>query len=193
MPWVYEMFQNLLGGDATSSLVQEYIRPKPGDSILDIGCGPGRILEYLPSDVEYVGFDMDQEYIDAAKKKYGSRGRFECKKVGRDVIEGLQAFDIVIAVGVVHHLNDADAVQLFQLAHRALAPGQRLMTLDGCYVKGQHPIARWLLSKDRGTYIRSPEEYESIARQVFERVEVNVRHDGLRVPYTRAIITSTKD
>lgn len=66
MPAIYSLFRNLVGGDSfNKSVVKEYIRPRQGDRILDIGCGPGIIVPYLP-EVEYIGFDASQEYIKAA-------------------------------------------------------------------------------------------------------------------------------
>ena len=61
----YRFFSSIVGGHARSLYVEKYVRAKDGDKILDIGCGPGDILEYLPR-VEYLGFDMNQRYIEKA-------------------------------------------------------------------------------------------------------------------------------
>src|SRR5579871_2599938 len=69
-PWVYQLFFNVIGAPERSRiLVRDYIRPRPGDRILEIGCGPGTIVPYLP-DSEYVGFDLSEEYIEQARKKF---------------------------------------------------------------------------------------------------------------------------
>jgi len=54
----------------------------------------------------------------------------------------------------VHHLDDAEATKLFDLARSVLRPAGRLITFDGCYVPGQSPAARWILSRDRGQFVR---------------------------------------
>lgn len=75
-PVIYEAFQHLMGAKALrASLVHDYIKPKAGMSLLDIGCGPATILEHLPS-INYWGIDASQTYIDLARRKYGDRGRF---------------------------------------------------------------------------------------------------------------------
>jgi len=77
--------------------IDKYVKPKDGDKILDIGCGTADILEYLPN-VEYLGFDMNNRYIQFALQKYGNRGKFFCKKVNLDVLDNKVLFDIIMAL-----------------------------------------------------------------------------------------------
>jgi len=189
LPAGYRIFRWMMGGEsAWKTYLAEYVKPAPGNKILDIGCGPADVLNYLP-DVNYTGLDISQEYICSAKKRFGSKGRFWCGDVGLAAIEGEQGtFDLVLATGVIHHLDDAQAARLFDLARLALCPNGRLVTLDGCYVPQQSRIARWLLSKDRGEFVRTREDYLRLALARFSKVEPHLRHDLLRVPYTHLIM-----
>ena len=85
--------------------LNEYVKPGRGRKVLDIGCGPADILNYMP-DVQYTGFDISREYIAAAQKRFGNKGRFFCDDVGMINIErewgASQSGD---GVGVVHHLG----------------------------------------------------------------------------------------
>ena len=185
---LYSLFQRIIGGFVVRSIyAKEYVRPKVNDKILDIGCGPADILRYLPS-VEYLGFDMSQKYINSARKRFGNRGTFLCKKVSREAIDRISSFDIVLAYGIIHHLNDDEALQLFELSRSVLKPGGRLVTLDGCYVDEQSPVARYILSKDRGQYVRTKEGYLNLASKIFSDIKVNIRNDLLRIPYTIIIM-----
>ncbi|CCH06365.1 Uncharacterised protein [Achromobacter xylosoxidans] len=83
-------------------------------------------------------------------------------------------------------------MDLFDIAYRSLKPGGRLVTIDGCYVPGQARLARYLLSKDRGEFVRSQPQYEALARSAFSNIAVHVRHDFLRVPYTHIIMECTR-
>ena len=188
-PAGYRLFGSMVGGAAAwRTYLTEYAKPAPGDKILDIGCGPADVLNFLPA-VNYTGLDISPEYIGSARKRFGSRGRFCCGDVGLATIEGEQGtFDLVLAIGVIHHLDDAQATRLFDLARRALRPTGRLVTYDGCYVPQQSRIARWLLAKDRGKFVRTREEYLRLARARFSKVEPHLRHDLLRVPYTHLIL-----
>jgi hypothetical protein len=39
-PRLYSRFADCIGGDARSVYTREYVRPAPGQRIIDIGCGP---------------------------------------------------------------------------------------------------------------------------------------------------------
>lgn len=187
VPAVYRLWNWLARGSAEAKFVKEYVKPKPNDRVLDIGCGPGNMVPYLPS-VDYVGFDASESYIKTARKKYRDRGTFICELVSKQSLEERASFDIALASGILHHLDDAEALQLFELAWTALKPGGRLISMDGCFVDDQSYFARWFISRDRGKFVRTPEEYVKIASQVFSKVEVNIRHDLLRIPYTLLIL-----
>ena len=60
------------------------------------------------------------------------RGQFFSGKVDLAHIDRLGAgsFDIVIAHGLLHHLDDRQATELFALARAALRPGGRLIIID---------------------------------------------------------------
>jgi SAM-dependent methyltransferase len=188
---VYGALQKLLlRSGSRERYVREFVRPFPGCRILDIGCGPADILEYLPQSVgAYAGFDMNPGYIEAARRRWGGRGSFRCEKVEAATLPAGEAYDIVLANGIVHHLDDAEAGQLFAIARRALKPGGRLVTYDNVYLEGQHWFARWLIGRDRGRAVRSRAAYEALARASFPRVDGAVLHDTLRVPYTILIMT----
>jgi SAM-dependent methyltransferase len=191
-PKIFNLFSKIVGGNVLSVFVQKYIRPVEGEKILDIGCGTAVILSYLPS-VEYFGLDKSQTYIKYARKRFGKRGRFLANSVGEEVINRLShlSFDKVLAKGVLHHLNDDEASQLFKLAKSALKNGGRLITLDGCYMHGQSWIAGLILSKDRGKYVRTKDEYLSLVSKFFTDVHVSLHHDLLRIPYTHIVMECT--
>jgi SAM-dependent methyltransferase len=189
LPAAYRLFRGMMGGESAWRIyLAEYVKPAPGEKVLDLGCGPADVLNYLP-DVNYTGLDISPEYICSAEQHFGSKGRFYCGDVGLATIEGEQGtFDLVLATGVIHHLDDAQAAKLFDLASLALCPAGRLVTFDGCYVPQQSRIARWLLARDRGKFIRTREEYMRLALARFSKVEPHLRHDLLRIPYTHLIL-----
>ena len=188
---VYGALQRLLlRSGSRERYVCEFVRPFPGCRILDIGCGPADILEYLPQNLgAYAGFDMNPGYIEAAQRRWGGRGSFRCEKVEAATIGERGAHDIVLANGIVHHLDDAEAARLFEVAQLALKPGGRLVTYDNVYVEGQHWFARWLIGRDRGKAVRTRAAYEALARASFPRVDSAILHDTLRVPYTILVMT----
>jgi SAM-dependent methyltransferase len=193
VPSIYKLFGYLIGFPrGRRLLVNHYVCPQQGDRVLDIGCGPGAMFPYLPN-VEYVGFDASEDYIQAAKEQYGNRATFYCDQVNAETITKHSEFDLVLAIGILHHLDDTEAFQLCHLAKSALKPGGRFITFDGCYVSGQSPIAHYLLNRDRGQNVRDRQGYTKIVSQVFSKdVVVTIREDLLRIPYTHIILECTK-
>lgn len=185
---VYSMFENAVGATRARRLfLERHAKPHTGDRVLDIGCGPADILAELPS-VEYHGFDLSPAYIDAARKRFGSRGTFHVQAVTRDVLKDYAGFDLVLAIGVLHHLDDAVALDLFGIAKEALKAGGRLVTMDGCFAPGQSPLARYLLQNDRGRFVRDEAGYLALARRVFPDARATVTSELLRVPYTHCVM-----
>ena len=191
LPQAYQLYWTLIGGAARSRiLVQEYIRPKPGDRILEIGCGPGTIVPYLPQ-AEYVGFDANCNYVEKARKRF-PHAKFICERVSEYTLPQKSYFNVVLALGIVHHLDDRESVQLFRIAHEALRPGGRLVTLDGVWAGKQSRTERYLLAKDRGRFVRSEPEYVKLASEVFSQIKSNIRPRLLRIPYTHIILECVK-
>jgi cyclopropane fatty-acyl-phospholipid synthase-like methyltransferase len=187
LPAAYNLWWRVVGGPAWAKvLVGQYIQPRAGVRILEIGCGPGTIAGYLP-DTEYVGFDVSSKYIEMARKRF-PQAQFVCERVSQFSLAKQQSFDAVLALGIVHHLDDQEARQLFQVAYDALKSGGKLITFDGVWTNDQSAAARWLLERDRGEYVRNETEYVKIASEVFANVRASVRHDLIRIPYTHLIL-----
>lgn len=191
-PKVFRLFNRLVtSGRSWRVFIDDHLRPGSGDRVLDIGCGVGDVLEYL-SDVDYHGFDGSAEYIETARKTYGDRGNFECALISKFNLGELEgSFERVIASGILHHLDDDEAITLLETAQAALVPGGRLVTLDGCYTDGQGPVSRWLLSLDRGDHVRRDFEYVDLIERVFDDVDFTVYDDLLRIPYAHIIVAAS--
>lgn len=188
VPAVYELFENLVGAArCRATFVSDHARPRTGDRVLDIGCGTAAILAHLPA-VDYCGYDISESYIAAARQRFGTRGRFFAAPLDEHSLAAERPFDLVLAMGLLHHLADDEAVRLLTICGAALAPGGRLVTLDPCFDDEQSRIARRIISCDRGQNVRPLAAYRELASTVFNRTAANLRNDLLRIPYTHAIL-----
>jgi len=183
-PWAYETLQTLLGADrGRKRFVAQDLKPRAGDRVLDIGCGTARLAGYLGA-VTYVGFEPNAEYV--------AQGRVE--NAGRDVTlhagffdaaaaAALHPFDLVIVSAVLHHMDDAQADELFGLLARVTKADGRVVTLDNVYVEGQNAVAKQIIRMDRGQNIRTPEGYTALPKRHFARCSGRVLHQRW-IPYT---------
>lgn len=182
--FVYRTYQLIVkkrGSDL--DYVTKYIQPKNDSIILDIGCGPGTFLEYYSDGVKYDGFDINQDYINYAKAKYGIRGNFECKPVNDSLNFGLKKYDIITANALFHHISDDDASSLLKTVSKLLKDGGYLVTLDPVYVKNQNFISKKMIQLDRGQNIRDELQFKKLASTYFNKIDSYYEDDYYIFPF----------
>jgi SAM-dependent methyltransferase len=186
-PAVYNLWSQAVGGKrAQTMLVRDHVLPWPGARVLDLGCGTGELLDFL-GDVRYTGVDVSEDYIASAREHYGNRAEFFVGDATS--IETLvEEFDLALAVGVLHHLDDAGARGMFKIAASALRQNGRMITIDPTFVEDQSRLARFTIAHDRGNNVRSPEGYLRLATGYFASISSTIRTDLLRIPYTHCVL-----
>jgi len=191
-PVIYLFFQRLMGSHRfRTRFVKNYIRPHSAMTILDIGCGPADILSYLPN-VDYWGFDISEKYIGGAIRRFGQRGKFYCHELMHSDIEKMPSFNIVLALGLLHHLNDDEALNIINLSSKLLKLGGRLLTVDACLETRQNAIAHFLVRNDRGQNVRTKEKYAKLVGTVFDNPRIEIRNQTW-IPYTHCIMECTRN
>ncbi|EYF02107.1 class I SAM-dependent methyltransferase [Chondromyces apiculatus] len=178
---VYTLLQHLVGAHLARKACIEALEPRPGDHILDIGCGPAYYLDDLPA-CDYYGFDTDTRYIAHARRRFGHRARFFDELYTEEHRVTLPPFEGVLLMGLLHHLDDAQCNDLLALMGRSLVPGGRVVSLDTVLFDGQSRVSRFLARNDRGEFVRSPEAFRALARRHFARVESRLHGDTWRMP-----------
>jgi SAM-dependent methyltransferase len=173
-------------------VVDEYVGHRPGLRILDLGCGPGDLVRYLPEGIEYTGTDLSEAYIESAKHRFGSRGRFFAGRIDELDVDELGEFDVVLAKSVLHHIDEEEALHLFKVAAGVLARDGRLVTVDAAFTPDMSRAARFVVSRDRGQSILTPEGYRELAQRAFDSVDVAVHHGLLRIPYTHVFMACSR-
>jgi len=193
IPFLYNLFQEAIGGNTLRrKFVQSHVRAKPGDKIIDIGCGPAQILPWLPA-VDYLGFDVNPACIASAKRTHAGRGTFVVGDTASLCDDSrFRNADIVIGLGILHHLGDEDAEHCIQFAHRALKEGGRFVSLEACWLSNQGFLSRYIMSKDRGQNIRTEQRYRQLAGDVFKNVNAWVDAKPMRIPYAIVILECQK-
>jgi len=192
---LYSFLQRLLGAKrARRVFAKDFVRAESGQRILDIGCGTASLLEHLPEDIEYVGCDLNPNYVARATKLHGHRAEFwvaDARALHRSELKG--PFDRVLLVALLHHLDNSQAESLLGQAAQLLAPQGKLVTIDSVLVDDQPWLARFLIEQDRGARARTAGAYLRLLRQHFSSVRHEIRSDLLRVPYTHILAEATLD
>jgi SAM-dependent methyltransferase len=95
---------------------------KPGDKVLDAGCGNGRLYKELKDKkVNYLGIDFSQELLKIARREKPKakfrRGDMSQKKTWK----GLKDFDICFCLAVLHHFPTRDLqLKILKSIHQSL-------------------------------------------------------------------------
>lgn len=104
-----------LGGE-----VVDLLDPKPGERVLDLGCGTGDLSWEISSrGAEVLGVDASSEMVSRAARKYPQL-RFEVADA-RSLEITVSNFDAVFSNAVLHWVKEATAVA--RAVHRVLRPG----------------------------------------------------------------------
>ena len=108
---------------------------KPGDSVLDVGCGTGEVTllaKTRAKDGKVYGIDPVPEMIAVARNKAARKGLEIDFRVG--VIESLPftdaSIDVVTSSLMMHHLPDDLKVRGLAEIYRVLRPGGHLLIAD---------------------------------------------------------------
>ena len=161
--------------------------------VLDIGCGPAAFYARYrdAAGLEYVGIEPNKAYVDDAEQRFpGIELHAGTVPQVRERISG--RFDLVVLEGVLHHIDDASAVEALAFAGERLAPGGRIVALDPVLLPRQNPIARALAVLDRGKHVRTLDGYRDLAAAALPHARVDVRalSGQLRVPYDHSMLTA---
>jgi ubiquinone/menaquinone biosynthesis C-methylase UbiE len=110
---------------------------RPGQSVLDIGCGPGTITVDIAARVapgHVTAVDVSEEVLDSARAEARTRGLSNVSFATADV-HALEfsdaAFDVVHAHQVLQHV--ADPVQALREMRRVSMPGGTVAARDADY------------------------------------------------------------
>jgi ubiquinone/menaquinone biosynthesis C-methylase UbiE len=150
---VYDLWNGLLGrrGKRLRAMVADDLELRPGDRVLDVGCGPGRLTIAF---AERVGPTGSVDGIDAAVEMINRASRLARK---RGVVATFQVafaqqlpfpdatFDAVACTLALHHVAEDDQPTAVGEMYRVLKPRGRLLIAE--FHKGQgrqHVGPRWL-------------------------------------------------
>lgn len=114
-------------------LVQHALGARPGERILDVGCGPGfyvaEILEQVGPEGSVVGVDQSPQMLGVATRRcepYPNVAFHQADATSLPV--GDEDFDAALSVQVLEYVDDVTAA--LRELHRALRPGGRLVVWD---------------------------------------------------------------
>jgi ubiquinone/menaquinone biosynthesis C-methylase UbiE len=150
---LYDPFVRLIGGDQARRTLLEHADLRPGQVVLDVGCGTGSLailIKGLHPAVEVTGVDPDPKALARALRKSSRAGvRVQLDRGFAGALPYPDGtFDRVLSSFVYHHLRRDEKPEMLREARRVLTPGGRLCLLDfeGAGADKGGGVGRWLRS-----------------------------------------------
>ena len=186
VPLVYQSYQSMVGANRLHALVARIAGKTGSRTVLDVGCGTGTLAGFLSADISYLGVDMSKAYVDEAVRSHPKHS-FRCGNVMDMDLAGA-TFDLCVAIGLLHHLDDDVATHMLKTVGGHLNPGGQFVSIDPCFADGQSLLSKAVVAADRGQNVRTSEQYERLAHNAFSSVEITVNHRLLRIPFTACVL-----
>jgi cyclopropane fatty-acyl-phospholipid synthase-like methyltransferase len=191
----YRAFASVVSRFGTSrmDLYAKYLPYTPGLKILDLGCGPGTSTRFFRKE-DYLGIDIDKDYIDSARSKHPDH-QFECLDFtcfsNDSALVPKGGFDLILAYGLMHHLDDALCSAFFRTSHNVLRAKGHIVCFDGCVYRNQSRLKKKIILSDRGKHIRSPSDLTNIAEKAGFKCNSNIEEKSLSIPYSLLALSCT--
>lgn len=152
--------ENFLAGEldpafySRAKIILENIAVKPGERVLEVGCGRGfyeKAVTKIYRGVKIVGVDQNEKYLKMAKQEMGKGAVFLCGNA-ENLPLGNESFQWVICSEVLEHIRDDE--KAISEIKRVLTPGGKVMVSvpHKNYPWQLDPI-NWVLEKMTGKHI----------------------------------------
>ncbi|PZR96192.1 MAG: SAM-dependent methyltransferase [Stutzerimonas stutzeri] len=148
------------------------LRLKPGDKLLDIGCGWGALVCYAAQHygVEAHGVTLAEEQLKLAREKVEALGLQDKVTLHlKDFTQMEGEFDKISSIGMFEHVGIRNHPTYFQAVNRLLKP-------RGLYL--HHSISR-RAKKTEKAFNKMPAEYRALVRYIFPGGELD--HLGMSI------------
>jgi ubiquinone/menaquinone biosynthesis C-methylase UbiE len=150
---VYDLGTGMLGrrGKRLRAMLADDLQVQPGNRVLDVGCGPGRLAIVLAERVAPTGsvdgVDAAVEMINRASNRARRRGGPARFQVGfaQDLPFADATFDAIACTLALHHVAEDHQQTAVEEMYRVLKPNGRLLIAEFHKGPGRRRVGpRWL-------------------------------------------------
>jgi cyclopropane-fatty-acyl-phospholipid synthase len=176
--------------EAKLELVCQKLALRPGDRVLDVGCGWGSFALHAASrhDVSVLGVTLSEPQAELARRRVEERGlgdRVEIRVADYRALEE-RPFDAIASIGMVEHVGSSKIDLYAELLAGLLRPGGRL--LNHGIARLRHGEAEAGPFSERYVFPDAAPLHLSRILHALERASLETRHvEGLRQDYAMTL------
>jgi SAM-dependent methyltransferase len=144
--------------------------------VLDFGCGTGVLTDMFIKS-SYLGFDLDRDAVFFAKENHPG---FKFMVGDATTFKIDKKFDLVLVVGVLHHLDDLQVNRALKGIKNLLKRKGKLLAIEAVYpIKSFNIIGTLLRKFDKGSYVRTLRGYSKLLSERLKVVKKYEQKGGL--------------
>ena len=155
LPWFYDRIQIVAGREKVLAKLLPQTMALSAETILDVGGGTGNGRRLWPVGIRYICLDNEMPKLQGFRSKVPAGiavlSDATCMPIATASV------DVVMCIGMAHHLTDAMFNQVFDEARRVLKVEGRLIFLDAI-LNRRLWSGRLLWRVDRGSNPRTAED-----------------------------------
>lgn len=163
-PHVYTALQEFVhrGHHETFERIVALLGVRPGDSVVEIGCGAGTLAHHFADrGYRYYGIDLDPERIAVARLKTPN-AQFGVGDAVELNVNDMPATGNFFIHAVLHHLDDG---QCRQIIHHILTHPNSMLAITEPFRPSRwwkNPLGALFASMDEGKYVRTLQHWRDL-------------------------------
>lgn len=171
-PYLYTHLRKIAAGfqENTRQFISDNIQKHKCRSVLDLCCGTGDFAIF-PSNIKYLGLDVNQSFVKYAQKKYFycSNIKFKCQNILKTKFQS--KYDAIILISTIHHFSDKEMKSLIKKFKPFV---NKIIIVVDIIPNPPSVIAQILLFLDQGSKIRKPKEKIKLFNNDFNLIETKL-------------------
>lgn len=183
-PRLWLAFQKMFDQDK-HRFIRERYEGQP--LVLEVGCSAGNVsalFQEIPC--EFLGIDIDDAVIRFAKRRFSAFKHMAFKTENLMNIDRSDAsFDLIIFIGMCHHVEDRELTKLLQKAGTLLNPDGKIIVADLIIGEKSSWLEKFLLRADAGDFIRTQASLREIVAHTTGLRIVSQENDAIRMSLIR--------
>jgi ubiquinone/menaquinone biosynthesis C-methylase UbiE len=172
-PTMFNYVRFLLAGKQKKMkiFIKKYLDQYECGTVADICSGTGDFAELVSREAKYVGFDLNSDFINFARKRYLNDKNKKFVKVNVLTSKAIQKskFDAVMLISALHHFSDDDLKILLQTVKKMT---KKVVIIADIIPDPPHLIQKFFARIDRGKFVRTAPDKLKILSKYFKVVTI---------------------